>query len=335
MKSNRKNRGVVVGVFVTLGLIILVITILLLGSQRKTFESSIVIKAYFENVSGLQRGNNIWFSGVKVGTIKNVKITTNGLVEVSMNIDEVSKQFIRKDSKAKISTDGLIGNKIIEIYGGSLKLPEIEQGDILYADKMLSTDAMMNTLSQNNDNLLAITSDFKTISSRLVEGKGTLGKLLSDESTIDQINRTTVTLQNAMVNFQHMSANLSDYTSKLNKKGTLANDLVTDTIVFNSLRRTVTQLNEVANLSRKAVINFENAGNTLYGSMGSKNTPIGILLNDDKMAENMRQTLQNLKDASKKLDEDLEALQHNFLFRGFFKNREKDKRVVLDTVVSD
>lgn len=333
MKSTNKNRGVVVGLFVTIGLVILVGTILLLGSQRKTFEKSIVVKAYFDNVSGLQRGNNIWFSGVKVGTIKNVKITEEGLVEVSMNIDQASQQFIRKDSKAKISTDGLIGNKIIEIYGGSLKLPQIEQDDILYADKMVSTDAMINTLSQNNDNLLAITTDFKTISSRLVEGKGTLGKLLSDESTMERINATTVTLQNAMNNFQKMSAYVADYTSKLNQKGSLAYDLVNDTSVFNNLRRTVSQLNEVANLSRKAVINFENAGNLLSGSMSSKHTPIGLLLNDEQTAENMKKTLQNLNDASKKLDEDLEALQHNFLFRGFFKNREKDQRVVLDTVV--
>lgn len=338
MKSYSNSRTVVVGIFISLGLVILIITILILGSQRKTFDKSILVKSFFENVNGLQKGNNVWFSGVKAGTIKTVKITGNGQVEVDMNIDQATKQFIRKDSKAKISTDGLIGNKIIEIYGGSLKLPEIEDGDVLYTDKLLSMDAMMSTLSLNNDNLLQITNDFKTISSRLAQGKGTIGKLLNDETTIDQLNQTMVTLQTGVQNFQTLSVNLNKYTANLNKKGTLANDLMTDTVMFKDLRGTVAKLHEVVNLSRKAIINFENAGNTLNGAMESKNTPIGMFLKDEKTADQIKVTLQYLKDASKKLDEDLEALQHNIFLRGFFKKKAKENesmRVVLDTLVSE
>lgn len=338
MKSTNNRRAVIVGIFVSIGLVILIITILILGSQRKTFEKSVMVKSFFSNVNGLQKGNNVWFSGVKVGTIKTVKIIGNGQVEVDMNIDQSAKQFIRKDSKAKISTDGLIGNKIIEIYGGSLKLPEIESGDVLYTDKLLSMDAMMNTLSENNDNLLQITSDFKTISSRLVNGKGTIGRLLNDDVMYDQLNQTASTLKNAVNNFQTLSLNLNKYSSNLNKKGTLANDLMTDTVLFNDLRGTVSQLHEVVNLSRKAVINFENAGNTLNGALESKNTPIGMLLRDEKVADQIKTTIQYLKDASKKLDEDLEALQHNFLFRGFFKKKAKEQenmRVVVDTLVGE
>lgn len=339
MKSTNNRRAVIVGIFILLGLAIFIITILTLGSQRKTFESSITIKSFFENVNGLQKGNNIWFSGVKVGVIKKVLITGNNRVEVDMNIEQHSKQFIRKDAKAKISTDGLIGNKIIEIYGGTLTSGEIESGDILATDKLLSTDAMMNTLSQNNDNLLRITNDFKIISSRLVKGEGSIGKLLTDETMVNQINATTLTLQNTARNLERLSHNVSAYASKLSNKGTLANDLVTDTVIFSRLRATVSQLQQVANTSQAAISNLENAGNTLNNGLNDKNSPIGMLLNNEQSASNIKITLQNLQSASKKLDEDLEAIQHNFLLRGFFKKKAKQEkagsRIVIDTVVSN
>jgi len=335
MKTSSNKRSVIVGIFVLLGLAILVLTIFTLGSQRKTFSNAITIKSFFGNVNGLQKGNNIWFSGVKVGTIKRVYIIGNGQVEVDMNILEDSKQYISKDAKAKISTDGLIGNKIIEIYGGTNQTGEIEPGDVLDTEVLLSTDDMMSTLSKNNDDFLAITNDFKVITSRLVDGKGTIGKLLTDESMIDQINSVTVTLQNAAKNLQSLSASVSTYASKLNDKGTLANDLVSDTVIFNRLRSTIGQLQEVANSSKSAINNLEQAGNTLNEGLADKNSPIGMLLKDEAAAGNIKVTLQNLQAASKKLDEGLEAAQHNFLLRGFFKKKAKEEmRVVLDTVVA-
>ena len=74
MKSTGNTRAIVVGIFVFLGVAIFIVTVLTLGSQHKTFESSITVKTFFENVNGLQKGNNIWFSGVKVGTIGRVSL---------------------------------------------------------------------------------------------------------------------------------------------------------------------------------------------------------------------------------------------------------------------
>jgi phospholipid/cholesterol/gamma-HCH transport system substrate-binding protein len=291
-------------------------------------------------VNGLQKGNNIWFSGVKVGTIKKV-LLTKGQVEVDMNIDSHSRQFIRKDAKAKISTDGLIGNKIIEIYGGTLNAPEIEDGDLLGNTELLSTDAMMKTLSQNNDNLLAITSDFKVISNRLVAGQGSIGKLLSDETLANEIHATTDALKRTSLNLEKLTADVSNYTSKLNREGSLANDLISDTIIFSRLRATVTDLQQVASTSKEIMDSFKIAGNTLNNGLqtlnnglNNKDAPLGMLLNDEKSASNIKVILKNLQSSSKKLDEDLEAIQHNFLLRGFFKKKAKEAgRIVVDTTL--
>jgi phospholipid/cholesterol/gamma-HCH transport system substrate-binding protein len=120
-------------------------------------------------------------------------------------------------------------------------------------------------------------------------------------------------------NAKAFTDNLSSYTSRLTAKGSLTNELFSDTIVFNRLRNTVIQMQQIAQSAQAVVNNFDKA------SSGLKNTSsrVGVLLNDSKAAADLKSTLNNLNMGSKKLDEDLEALQHNFLFRGFFRKKEK------------
>ena len=137
MDSNK--RMITVGIFVLLGIIIFVAAVLTLGGQKKTFEKKSTLKAVFKDVSGLQAGNNIWFSGVKVGTIKNISFTPNAMVEVTMSIETKVMQYIKKDAKAKISSEGLIGNKIIVIFGGGMQSSPVAEDDVLTVDNGLST----------------------------------------------------------------------------------------------------------------------------------------------------------------------------------------------------
>ncbi|MEO7961031.1 MAG: MlaD family protein [Ginsengibacter sp.] len=328
MKTTSNQRSVVVGIFIFLGLVILILTILTLGAQKNAFEKSVMVKAFFGNVNGLQKGNNIWFSGVKVGTIKKVTLKGNGRVEVDMGINDDAVHFIPKDAKAKLSTDGLIGNKIIEIYGGTNNGTPIQSGDVLQNDKLLNTDEMMNTLSKNNDNLLDITNNFKVISGRLSNGEGSVGKLLTDETMYTQLNATASILQKVSHNLDRLSSNVSSYTAKLNDQGALANDLVTDTILFSRLRATVSQLQHVAATSedvmsnlKTTTVSLDKGVTNLNEGLNNPNAPIGMLLHDEQAASNLKATLKNLRSGTKKLDEDLEALQHNFLLRGFFRKK--------------
>ena len=119
----------------------------------------------------------------------------------------------------------------------------------------------------------------------------------------------------------------------------MANDLVTDTVIFSKLRSTVTQLQQVADSSQSVIANFANTGKIINNGLQDKNTPAGMLLNDQKSANTIKVTLQNLQSASKKLDEDLEAVRHNFLLKGYFKKKAKNEKnattVLVDTVVTN
>jgi len=322
MKAVQGKRAVIVGIFIFIGIAIFLAGILVLGNQRKTFDKTISLNAIFTDVSGLQKGNNVWFSGVKVGTIKKLKLLSQSQVEVEMRVDENSKDFIRKDAKAKIGSDGLIGNRIIIIYGGTTGGPIVKSGDTLQTDMPVNSAQMMNTLEESNKNLSAITSDFKVVSKRLAEGEGTVGKLLSDDDMARQLAATAATLQMASSNIQQLTSNLADYTSKMQKQGSLTNDLVNDTILFSRLKSASLQIQEASANAKELTKNLEDVS---YRLRDSSNLA-GVVFQDRATAENLRLTVGNLQAGTKKFDENMEALQHNFLFRGFFRKRAKQQQ---------
>ncbi|MGZ6520053.1 MAG: MlaD family protein, partial [Bacteroidia bacterium] len=174
----------------------------------------------------------------------------------------------------------------------------------------VSTEDIISTFQKSNINVLALTK-------KLADGEGTIGKLMNSDSIYNNIIATTNSLKKASANAQNLIASLSDFSSKLNKKGTLANDLVSDTAVFKSLKATVFQLNNIADTAHVFINDLKTAGK-------NPKSPVGVLLHDEQTGSELKATISNLDSGSKKLDEDLEALQHNFLLRRYFKKKAKE-----------
>ena len=319
MNEVSNKRAVYVGLFVFLGIVFLIAGILMIGNLHETFKRKIKVVALFDDVGGLQTGNNIWFSGVKIGTVSSLNFKEGSQVEVLMKIEVKAQQYIRKNSNVKLSTDGLIGNKILVIYGGNPKASVVEEGDTLGVEKTFTSDDMINTLQENNKNILAITSDFKTISKKMAAGDGTIGKFMNDNTVYDNINAATLSLQSASKKAEQLVSSLHTFSDGLNKKGTLANQLVTDTTIFNSVKTTVLQLQNIADTASLFIANLKEAST-------NPNSPVGVLLHDEKSGAQLKQTISNLESSSQKLDEDLEAAQHSFLLRGFFKKKAKEEK---------
>lgn len=323
MKETSNRRAVIVGIFITLGLLIVIAGVLTLGGQKKAFVSAIHVSATFSDIGGVQTGNNIWYSGVKVGTVKKITFIEHNKIRVDLNIEEKSAQFIHKDVLAKVGSDGLVGNKIIALSGGSENVPAIQDGDQLKVAVNISPDEIMTTLQENNKKLLLITGDLSTLSKRIVNGEGSVGKLMTDESLYNNLSQTVATFEKAAANTERLTQGLADYASSLRKKGSLTNDLVTDTTVFNNLRAAVAQMKDVAGNANVVVENLKSTTRSLNDNLNDAKSPVGVLLNDQQSGEDLRQTLRNLNVSTAKLDEDLEAAQHNFLLRGFFKKKAK------------
>jgi phospholipid/cholesterol/gamma-HCH transport system substrate-binding protein len=319
MNESPNKRAVIVGLFIFLGLVFLIVGILMVGNLHETFKKKMELVSLFDNVNGLQKGNNVWFSGVKIGTVGTINIDSKTHVLVSLEVEKKAQDYIRKDAKVKISTDGLIGNKVIVIYGGTPKFDAVQEGDTLAVENSFSTENILNTLQKNNENLLAITTDFKTISKKLTTSEGTVGKLLNDNTLYNNVNSVAISLNDASAKAKQLISSLNDFSSKLNNKGTLANELVTDTIVYASIKKSVLQLHQMTETANLFVNNLKEAGN-------NPNTTIGVLFHDEESGANLKKTIKNLESSSEKLDEDLEAVQHNFLLRGFFKKKNKEAK---------
>jgi len=324
MAKSKNLKAILTGIFVVAGLGILLAGIFIIGGKEKTFKKMILVNAVFSDVGGLAKGSNVWYAGVKIGTVKKVSFVNNGVL-VSFSIEEDVQQKIRLDTKVKLGSDGLIGNKLVVLYGGTLASPEVESGNTLVVENGVGTEEMMATLQGNNKNLLEITGDLKLVSKGLAEGKGTIGKLLNDQTISNSLQAAMASLSRAGANAQVLTANMSVFSGKLNNKGYFLNDIATDTTIVASLQQTARQLKQVSLSANEVVENL----NATTAKLNSEKGPVGVLLNDNAAAANIKSTLSNLQAGTKKLDENMEALQHNFLLRGFFKKRARAEEKAL------
>jgi phospholipid/cholesterol/gamma-HCH transport system substrate-binding protein len=321
MEQKESRRALITGIFLSLGLLIFIVGVFTLGGSNKAFSKNIHVSSVFSDVQGLKPGNNVWFSGVKVGTIGKVRFSGISQVEVTLTIDADAQKFIHKNAGVKIGSDGLIGNKIIVIEGGTADAPLVHEGDVLQAEKQLSVDDIESTLQENNKNLLAITTDFKQLSHNILQGKGTVGALLADSTMGHQLKTAMRNLQVTTQTAAQMAAQLDAFSKKLNTKGGLADNLLTDTTTFSKIRSAATELQKVVVNANSTVENL----NATTKKLTTTDNALGVLLNDPKGADQMRTTLHNLQESSIKLNDDLEAAQHNFLLKGFFKKKAKAK----------
>ena len=157
----------------------------------------------------------------------------------------------------------------------------------------------------------------------MVSGKGNIGRLLNDEQLFSDLQSTVTTIKVAAVNAQQMVATAADYTNRLTAKGSLANDLATDTVIFARLRSTVRQIDALSVQANDVVSSLTIASKNLNQKLNDNSNSVGLLLNDKETAAEIKATIKNLQSSTQKLDENMEALQHNFLLRGYFKNKAK------------
>jgi len=322
MKTISISRTVIVGFFILVGLAILVAGVFTIGVQQKTFQKTVTLRVIFDDVQGLQPGNNVWLSGVKIGTVKKTQFHGNSQVEVTMAVERDAEVHIRKDSRAKVGSDGFIGNRIIVIYGGSSSAAFVSDGDYLMSESGISTDDVLATLQENNRNLLEITGNVKKISERILNGQGTLGTLINDPTLANSLQSILHHVRSASAKTESTVSRIEDFLTGLDRDGGLAHELVYDTLVFSNVKQTTTRLKAIAD----TLSVFSDQVKKASAALGRNDNPAGTILTDQQMAADLKKITRNLETSSEKLDEDLRALQHNFLLKGYFKNLEKEKK---------
>lgn len=314
--------NVQLGLFVTIGLAFLIAALYLIGSNRNLFDQTFEVNATFYNVNGLTKGNNVRFSGINVGTIKRVEIISDTSVKVTMIIENQTRKFIKKNSVATVGTDGLMGNKLVNISNPSASLGEIiEEGDMLISIKPLETDQMMRTLDLTNDNLYAITTNLKKVTQKL-DNNNSLWSILSDSTLAFNVNQSIanirLTSQHAVIFTRDLSYLLHD----LKTGNGMASTLLYDTVSSEKLKSSLLQLQEASDHAAQITSDIK----LLTEKMKQGEGGAGIVLSDTAFANDLNRSMRNIQSSTARFDENMEALKHNFLFRGYFKKQAKELR---------
>ena len=163
MAEKEKSKNIRVGIFVLVGTIFIISALYFIGEKQSLFSSKFRVKANFKDVNGLIPGNNVRLGGINVGTVESVEIASDSSVTVVMVIKDKTKPYIKKNSIASIGTDGLMGNKLINITPGLKDSPEIQDGDFLPTKLPFETDQMIQTIGKTNEDVSIIASNLKEI----------------------------------------------------------------------------------------------------------------------------------------------------------------------------
>jgi len=195
METYTQKFKVRLGMFIAGGLALFVLAIFIIGKQKNLFNPVFKINATFYNVSGLQVGNNIRFSGINVGTVNNISIVNDSAVSVEMLIRENVRQFIKSDCEVAMGSEGLIGDRLLIITQGSTDAPLVEEGQMLSSKEPVEMDAIMASLQVTADNAAIISSQLAEIMIHINNGNGTLGRLIKDSTIAENLNQTVNNLK--------------------------------------------------------------------------------------------------------------------------------------------
>ena len=286
------------GIFIAGGIAVFVIAIFIIGKQQHLFDPVFKITTNFLNVSGLQVGNNVRFSGITVGTVDNITIINDSTVQVDLMIKKSVQQFIKADSKAGIGSEGIIGDRVLIITQGSNDAAIATDGQKILSKEPVETDDIIVSLQATSVNAEVITLQLAEIMTDINNGRGTLGKLIQDSTVAENIDQI-------IGNFKKSSEGL-DETIEVTKENAFA--------FMKSLQKTVAKTEVASNQLGEIMTKINSGEGTL-----------GRLIVDTTLATNLDVTVVNLKESSVGLNENMEALQHNFLFRGYFKKKAKEE----------
>lgn len=298
--EKKKSTKLVSAIFIVTGSFLLLIALFVIGSKQNMFTSTMNIQSVFEKVSGLLEGSNVRFNGISVGTVSKIEIISGTKVRVVLNIVSSVKQFIKRDSKVSVVSEGLIGNKIIDITPGNENAQSVEDGDWLESIKPIDAEDILKSLKETGDNTSVITKDIASIVSKVNKGEGSLGQLINDKTMYNDVVST-------MHGFTTSSGLVNDV---LRKISTNVDIISTDVIPLTEKLRLITE--DIAEITRK---------------MNSSESVVGTLLTDTNFANNLKslirnadQTTANLEQGSFSFSQNMEALKHNFLFKGYFED---------------
>jgi phospholipid/cholesterol/gamma-HCH transport system substrate-binding protein len=318
--ENNISRNTKVGIFIFIGTILIITALYYIGSKQNLFGSSFRVSANFNNVNGLQAGNNVRFGGINIGTVEKVNITSDSTINVIMLLDEETKQYIKKNAVVSIGTDGLMGNKLININSVNITSSNVNDGDVLQSLKPIATDEMLRTLNRTNEDVAIIAQNLKNFTTQINNSKGLL-QILRDSVIAQDVK---IAIRNLKTTTQKTTVIANDLNQIVNHvkagKGTVGKLIYDDAFVI-KLNQTMTNVKSVSDTLTLIFSDLKFISHKIKKGDGA----VGSILYDTVFVNNLNKSIKNIESGTRGFDQVMEAARHNFLFRGYFKKQEKEK----------
>lgn len=308
------------GLFVTIGAIIFTTAVYMIGQKQSMFSETFTIRAFFNNVNGLQSGHNVRFSGITIGSVTSVTFLNDSLIEVKMRIRENVRMYIKKNSVASIGTDGLMGNMLVNIVPGKGESTPVENDQLITSFSRIRTDDILNTLNITNDNAARLTQNLVEMTDQILHGKGTVSSLLYNKELAEEITLTAHNLRIASEKTIAIAREVNKITQEVNQgRGTLG-WLLKDTTAEQTIEKTLYSLE----LTAKHLQAVSDSLTMVLTQLKDGDGTLSVLLNDSAMAQDLKETIHNLNQGTTSLQENMDALKYSWPFKKGYKRQEKE-----------
>jgi phospholipid/cholesterol/gamma-HCH transport system substrate-binding protein len=199
------------GAFIVATLAILAAGVFIIGNKEYLFSSTYQLKTQFDNVEGLAVGAVVQVGGVHSGTVHSITLPhkPGDKVVVVMDLDRSTKEIIKHDSVASIETEGVLGNQFVAISFGSAGQAAVEDGETIQSVPPLEmgallakANAILDSSQQAVLNTTLATAHLSSVSAKIDSGQGTVGALVNDRQLYNNLEQTTTTLHDTMLQAQ-------------------------------------------------------------------------------------------------------------------------------------
>ncbi len=311
------------GIMVLSGVLLFTIAIYLIGEKQSFFTQSFEITSVFKNVKGLRLGNNVRYLGINAGNVESIDIINDTAIKVTMKMELKTKSFIKKNAFAKISSDGLVGDMVVNIEPGPGFSEGIEDNDQIMAYDPIATYEMLSTLSETNENAAMVTAGILQITNSINKGEGTLGMLVNDRKVAQDIRQIIKNLKETTRRSATLMEKLEDVSTLIKSDENLMGVMLNDTSIASKVRLLINDLNSTG----KEFNTMSKTLNSLINDLAcGENSLVNTVAHDSLLKNDLKETLENINSGSQKFDENMEALKHHPLFKGYFKDKKDKKR---------
>jgi phospholipid/cholesterol/gamma-HCH transport system substrate-binding protein len=188
------------------------VAVFLIGDKEMLFRSTYQVKAEFQNVRGLIDGADVRVGGIHKGTVKRIDLPNrpDGKVIVVMELQKATRDIVKQDSVARINSEGLLGDKYVEVSFGSLESSKLKGGETLQsepplemADLVKKTDQILDSAKDALENVKGAGSNLEAISAKINQGKGSVGALVNDKTMYKEATAGATSFQENMEAMKH------------------------------------------------------------------------------------------------------------------------------------